>query len=375
MDGDKTPSTTADNVHAFPIYSSEIVSVTSGHIKCFFNIAETELSRDDDTYDGDWYGQTSLYYDDDSYFDTDDYDERLDREVPPQPIALANCSSAVMRRTCLAMHGPNGAPNACVFKRNKGGCVNSPTFEDNAVNDMDPERLPDIARQAPKAECTPSASKRECRAITGPNGGPGACLYKRKRNKCVTNKSFIDLDVPLADCTKGTTPRKCRAIRGPNGGPHACRYNKRRLACVNNKDFEDNVDSRGIGSEDAPLNVLLIMADDVSADSFGVYGSQYFDTPRLDQLAAEGVYFRHMHATPICTPSRNKIMTGRSGIRNYVTFGKLDREEVTFGHMMQAAGYRTAFVGKKQLRPRNIAELGFDSYSIWLAEGAAGGWR
>jgi arylsulfatase A len=118
-----------------------------------------------------------------------------------------------------------------------------------------------------------------------------------------------------------------------------------------------------------PYNVVLIMADDSAADNYGCYGSTYFKTPVLDQLARTGAKFNHCYSSPVCTPTRVKIMTGRSGIRNYVQFGTLDRDEVTFGHMMKKAGYATAVAGKWQLHNGDRGTLapasGFDSYCLW----------
>ena len=87
------------------------------------------------------------------------------------------------------------------------------------------------------------------------------------------------------------------------------------------------------------LNVILIMADDSAADNYGCYGSKFFSTPRLDALARTGAKFNHCYSEPVCTSSRVKIMTGRDGIRNYVQFGTLDKDEVTFGNMMKNANF------------------------------------
>ncbi len=123
-------------------------------------------------------------------------------------------------------------------------------------------------------------------------------------------------------------------------------------------------------------NIILIMADDVNYDAFGCYGSEYFATPRLDQLAATGVKFTHCYSEPVCTPSRVKIMTGRDGIRNYVRFGHLDPSEKTFGTMMQEAGYATAVAGKWQLQGKSdkpgvlAPAAGFDTYCLWNYPGS-----
>jgi arylsulfatase A len=124
-----------------------------------------------------------------------------------------------------------------------------------------------------------------------------------------------------------------------------------------------------------PLNVILIMADDSAADNYGCYGSTYFQSPRLDSLAQTGAKFNHCYSEPVCTPSRCKIMTGRDGIRNYVAFGTLDKDEVTFGTMMKNAGYATAIAGKWQLhggtRGSLAPQCGFDTYCLWNYPGTS----
>ena len=104
-------------------------------------------------------------------------------------------------------------------------------------------------------------------------------------------------------------------------------------------------------AKEKPLNVILIMADDSAADNYGCYGSSFFQSPRLDSLAKSGAKFNHCYSEPVCTPSRVKIMTGRDGIRNYVAFGTLDRDETTFGTMMKKADAcrRVVFSGKQQV--------------------------
>jgi len=121
----------------------------------------------------------------------------------------------------------------------------------------------------------------------------------------------------------------------------------------------------------AKMNVVLIMADDSSVDTYGCYGSDFFSTARLDTLAETGVRFDHAYSAPVCTPSRVKIMTGRDGIRNYVEFGHLEKSEVTFGEVLKKAGYATAVAGKWQLQGKpegsgSLAEdCGFDRYCLW----------
>ena len=101
----------------------------------------------------------------------------------------------------------------------------------------------------------------------------------------------------------------------------------------------------------APLktNVILIMADDIGYECYGAYGGTSYKTPVLDRMARQGMRFDHAYSNPVCTPSRVKIMTGLSNVRNYAAFGILRQSERTIGHMMKDAGYRTAIAGKWQL--------------------------
>ena len=101
-------------------------------------------------------------------------------------------------------------------------------------------------------------------------------------------------------------------------------------------------------SQEKP-NVILIMADDLGYETLGAYGGTSYLTPNLDRLAEQGMRFDHCFATPLCTPSRVQIMTGKYNNRNYIGFGLLDPSEKTFGHYMQEAGYKTYIAGKWQL--------------------------
>ena len=96
-------------------------------------------------------------------------------------------------------------------------------------------------------------------------------------------------------------------------------------------------------------NVILIMSDDTGYETFGCYGSEQYKTPRIDELAETGLRFNHCYSQPLCCPSRVKIMTGKSNVRNYVYWDVLDPGEKTFGHMMKDAGYATCVAGKWQL--------------------------
>ncbi|MFC7337906.1 sulfatase-like hydrolase/transferase [Haloferula chungangensis] len=125
-------------------------------------------------------------------------------------------------------------------------------------------------------------------------------------------------------------------------------------------------------ADETKPNIVLIMADDIAYDNnFGAYSARESWTPRLDRMAEQGITFEHAYSTPKCTPSRVELMTGRSGIRNYIGFGKLAPTEVTFAQMLRQAGYRTHVAGKWQLDDKGgtpTSKGGFDTWFLWNTE-------
>ncbi|MDO9634127.1 MAG: sulfatase-like hydrolase/transferase [Paludibacter sp.] len=132
-----------------------------------------------------------------------------------------------------------------------------------------------------------------------------------------------------------------------------------------------------------PKNVLLIMADDMGAMELGCYGSPLNLTPNFDALASSGVQVNTFFATPVSTPTRVALMSGKYGTKTgHLNMagspgGKgagysLATEEYTFGQMFKDAGYTTAMAGKWQLSgtmPNMIRECGFDEYMWWISKG------
>jgi len=119
-------------------------------------------------------------------------------------------------------------------------------------------------------------------------------------------------------------------------------------------------------------NIILMLADDVGVEGINAFGGEYY-TPRIDQLAREGVKFENAHATPLCTPTRVRMMTGRENARSYQAFGYLDPKSGTFAHVLKDAGYATGIVGKWQLSGNGYdgrvgatpQEAGFDESLLW----------
>lgn len=99
----------------------------------------------------------------------------------------------------------------------------------------------------------------------------------------------------------------------------------------------------------APLNIVLITADDMNWDSTGVTGSTVPDiTPNIDRLASEGMLMIEAHATiPVCQPVRAAMHTGlypnRSGVRG---FGPLRDDVRTMNEVMHESGYLISMLAK-----------------------------
>jgi len=114
-------------------------------------------------------------------------------------------------------------------------------------------------------------------------------------------------------------------------------------------------------------NLVLIMADDFGYECVTANGGESYRTPHLDRLAAGGMRFERCFVQPLCTPTRVQLMTGLYNVRNYLEFGLLDPQAVTFGHLLRAAGYATGIAGKWQLgqAPDLPRRFGFDEAYLW----------
>src|SRR4051794_12535930 len=64
-----------------------------------------------------------------------------------------------------------------------------------------------------------------------------------------------------------------------------------------------------------PPNIVVILADDLGAECVNCYGGTSYKTPNVDALARSGIRFQNSYATPLCSPSRVQLMTGRYGFR------------------------------------------------------------
>ncbi len=130
-----------------------------------------------------------------------------------------------------------------------------------------------------------------------------------------------------------------------------------------------------IPKRNRPPNLLFLIADDHAGYVLGADGNPRARTPSLDRLAAQGVRFAQNYCNaPVCTPSRQSILTGQlphaAGVTRLPT--PLDPSKPTIARQLQRAGYATAVFGKMHWnRPAGAPlESGLHGFDLALADQA-----
>src|SRR5262245_24398719 len=116
-------------------------------------------------------------------------------------------------------------------------------------------------------------------------------------------------------------------------------------------------------------NVLFILGDDHAAYALGAYGNSIVRTPNLDRLAARGARFNHAYAnSPVCTPSRQSMITGKLPHAAGVTLLRtpLSENQLTIAEHLKRFGYSTGAVGKMHFINERLKH-GFD-YRVDLSD-------
>jgi arylsulfatase A-like enzyme len=128
---------------------------------------------------------------------------------------------------------------------------------------------------------------------------------------------------------------------------------------------------------DKPLNFVYILADDMGWNQTGYGGSTFYETPNIDKIARDGMYFTNAYApAPTCSPSRAGILTGRYPARIHLTeyipgdpypwarlkapkeVDRLPLSEETIAEMLKPKGYESAMIGKWHLNKDKNYKLG-----------------
>ena len=101
-------------------------------------------------------------------------------------------------------------------------------------------------------------------------------------------------------------------------------------------------------------NVILIITDDQGHGDLGCHGNTQIKTPNIDKFAKQSVRMKNFYVSPVCSPTRSSLMTGRYNYRTGVvdTFqgrSMMHPDEVTIAELLRALGYRTGIFGKWHL--------------------------
>lgn len=129
-------------------------------------------------------------------------------------------------------------------------------------------------------------------------------------------------------------------------------------------------------------NIIFILADDLGYGDLGCYGQKNFETPQIDQMAAEGIRFtQHYAGSTVCAPSRACLLSGQhTGHVHQRANGDIafrpDPQDICIARLLKEAGYETAMIGKSGLscRTKNGRlpnEKGFDYFFGYNSHGAA----
>lgn len=108
------------------------------------------------------------------------------------------------------------------------------------------------------------------------------------------------------------------------------------------------------GQQSKRPNIVLIMTDDQGYGDLGVNGNPIVRTPNIDAMAKRSAVLPNFYVSPVCTPTRASLMTGRYNYRTRAidTFrgrAMMDTSEVTIAELLKDAGYATGIFGKWHL--------------------------
>lgn len=132
-----------------------------------------------------------------------------------------------------------------------------------------------------------------------------------------------------------------------------------------------------VAAESPKPNFVFLLVDDLGWGDFGSYGAEFYETPNIDKLSAEGMRFTNGYAAcTVCSPSRAAILTGCYPARIHLTdwiaghqrpYEKLsipdwqmwiDHERVLLPEALKEGGYDTMFLGKWHLMPNGKESFG-----------------
>ena len=121
------------------------------------------------------------------------------------------------------------------------------------------------------------------------------------------------------------------------------------------------------GAHAAPPNIVVVMTDDQGYGDLGVHANPVISTPRIDALAGQSASVERFYVSPVCTPTRACLLTGRNhhsvGMRAISNFdtgfpnmrGRIAPSAATLAEVLEPIGYHTMMAGKWHLAPMREA--------------------
>ncbi|BDS05905.1 N-acetylgalactosamine-6-sulfatase [Oceaniferula spumae] len=111
-------------------------------------------------------------------------------------------------------------------------------------------------------------------------------------------------------------------------------------------------------------NFIIILTDDQGYQDLGCYGSPDIKTPRIDQMAKEGMKFTSFYAQTVCGPARASLLTGSYPMRTerpahdngLMPHPAMSLNEITVPELLKPLGYKTGMAGKWDLSGRRTGE-------------------
>lgn len=136
-----------------------------------------------------------------------------------------------------------------------------------------------------------------------------------------------------------------------------------------------------IASDGVRPNVVVVLTDDQAYADLGIHGNPHVRTPNLDRFAREGTQFSRFYVSPVCSPTRASLLTGRYAYRTGILHtsrggAKMHGDEVTLAEQLSSAGYRAAIFGKWHLGdnyPMRPTDQGFEHALIHKSGGISQG--
>lgn len=116
-------------------------------------------------------------------------------------------------------------------------------------------------------------------------------------------------------------------------------------------------------------NIIIILVDDLGYGDIGSYGSTAIQTPYLDRMAKEGMQFTDFYcSSPLCSPSRAGLLTGRYPIRSGLTFPLQPGKDTFTRKLVKEAAYAMGVLGVVDMKNAKNLVKGLPQSEITIAE-------